>query len=135
MSTASLPKTFLAMAGVDVGSLMIGEDLKDVADGRTEGRENRIFAQISESRTGRCLRTENYLYSVYAPGLDGWQEGSSDYYEEDFFYDLKKDPYELENLVRDPAYAQIRKELSLQLLDEIEKAEGTRPVIAPLSLE
>lgn len=132
VSTASLPKTFLAMAGVDVGSLMIGEDLKDVADGRTEGRENRIFAQISESRTGRCLRTENYLYSVYAPGLDGWQEGSSDYYEEDFFYDLKKDPYELENLVRDPAYAQIRKELSLQLLDEIEKAEGTRPVIAPL---
>lgn len=133
VSTASLPKTFLAMAGTDVGGRMIGENLKHVADGHTDGRINRIFAQISESRTGRCIRTEDYLYSVYAPGLDGWQEGSSDYYEEDFLYDLKKDPYQLENLVRDPAYAEIRHALSLQLLEEIEKAEGERPTIAPVS--
>lgn len=131
VSTAGLPKTILAMAGVDVGDAMIGEDLKKVADGRLEGRQNRIFAQISESRTGRCIRTQDYLYSVYAPGSDGWQEGSSDYYEEDFLYDLKKDPYELENQVRNPAYAQVRALLAKALLEEIEKAEGVRPVIAP----
>ncbi len=131
VSTASLPKTFLSMAGVDVGDAMIGEDLKDVADGKTDGRKNQIFAQISESRTGRCIRTEDYLYSVYAPGQDGWQEGGSDYYEEDFFYDLKKDPYELENLAGSPEYEMVRKELAELLLDEIEKAEGVRPVIAP----
>ena len=101
----------------------------DKADGRLKSRKNRIFAQISESRTGRCIRTEEYLYSVYAPDSDGWQEGSSDYYEEDFLYDLKKDPYQLKNLVRDPEYKEIRKELSRQLLDEIEKAEGVRPAI------
>ena len=108
---------------------MIGENLKDIADGKIHQRENRVFAQISESRTGRCIRTEEYLYSVYAPDSDGWQEGSSDYYEEDFLYDLKKDPYQLKNLVRDPEYKEIRKELSRQLLDEIEKAEGVRPAI------
>lgn len=112
---------------------MIGEDLKKVADGRLEGRQNRIFAQISESRTGRCIRTQDYLYSVYAPGSDGWQEGSSDYYEEDFLYDLEKDPYELENQVRNPAYEQVRASLAKALLEEIEKAEGVRPVIAPCS--
>ena len=66
---------------------------------------------------------------MYAPDSDGWQEGSSSCYEEDFLYDLKKDPYELENLVYDPEYKKIREELSGQLLDEIEKAEGVRPVI------
>ena len=133
VSTAGLPKTIPAMAGVDVGAAMIGEDLKKVADGRLEGRQNRIFAQISESRTGRCIRTQDYLYSVYAPGSDGWQEGSSDYYEEDFLYDLEKDPYELENQVRNPAYEQVRASLAKALLEEIEKAEGVRPVIAPCS--
>ena len=129
VSTASLPKTFLAMAGLDIGNRMIGENLKEIADGNTAHRANRIFAQISESRTGRCIRTEDYLYSVYAPDSDGWQEGSSSCYEEDFLYDLKKDPYELENLVYDPEYKKIREELSGQLLDEKEKAEGVRPVI------
>ncbi len=129
ISTASLPKTILAVAGVDVGEDMIGENLRDVIHGDTASRTNRIFAQISESRTGRCIRTEDYLYSVYAPGSDGWSEGSSDYYEEDFLYDLKKDPYELHNLVRDPAYAQVRAQLREELLWEIEHAEGVRPII------
>lgn len=131
VSTGSLPKSILAMAGIDVGNAMIGENLKNVADGKTEGRINRIFAQISESRTGRCIRTEDYLYSVYAPDSDGWSEGSSDYYEEDFLYDLKKDPYELNNLVRDPAYKEIRSELAKQLIEEMVKAGERAPVINP----
>ena len=131
VSTASLPKTFLSMAGVDVKDAMIGENLKNVADGKTEGRVNRIFAQISESRTGRCIRTEDYLYSVYAPDLDGWSQGSSEYYEEDFLYDLKRDPFELENLVRDAAYEKVRRELAKQLIWEIKQAEGSEPVIGP----
>ena len=131
VSTGSLPKSILAMAGIDVGNAMIGENLKNVADGKTEGRINRIFAQISESRTGRCIRTEDYLYSVYAPDSDGWSEGSSDYYEEDFLYDLKKDPYELNNLVRDPEYKEIRSGLAKQLIEEMVKAGEKAPVINP----
>lgn len=133
VSTAGLPKTFLSIAGVDVDEAMIGEDLERVASGELSERKNRIFAQISESRIGRCIRTEEYLYSVYAPGQDGWQQGSSDYYEEDFLYDLKKDPYQLENQVRNPAYEKVREKLAWELLEEIEKAEGIRPVIAPCS--
>jgi arylsulfatase A-like enzyme len=67
VSTASLPKTFLAMAGINVGNKMIGEDLSQLLDKVPEERDNEIFAQISESRVGRCIRTKNYLYSVYAP--------------------------------------------------------------------
>lgn len=129
VSTCSLPKTFLAMAGVDVKNEMIGEDLKKVAEGNTAGRKNRIFAQISESRLGRCIRTEDYLYSVCAPGMDGWKEGSSDVYVEDFLYDLKKDPFELNNLVKDPAYLNIRKELAVQLIEEMKNAGEKEPQI------
>lgn len=71
VSTASLPKTFLAVAGVSAS--MIGENLQAVAEGRVEGRENAVFAQISESRVGRCVRTPRYLYSVYAPGKKRWR--------------------------------------------------------------
>ena len=129
VSTSSLPKTFLAMAGLDVGDNMIGENLKKIADGDTTGRKNQIFAQISESRVGRCIRTNDYLYSVYAPGLNGGQIGCSEYYEEDFFYDLKTDPYELNNLAGNPGYEEIRKNLARQLEEEMVKAGEQKPVI------
>ncbi|MFI3215142.1 MAG: sulfatase-like hydrolase/transferase [Eubacteriales bacterium] len=119
VSTASLPKTMVAMAGVDVGDNMIGEDLKQIADGNYGERNNRVFAQISESRVGRCIHTEDYLYSVYAPGIQGGIVGGSDYYEDDFLYDLKKDPFELHNLIHDPEYKEVRDELAKMLVEEM----------------
>ena len=62
-STESLPKTILALAGVDVGDAMIGENLLDVVEKKDDNRPNQVFAQISESRVGRCVRTADYLYS------------------------------------------------------------------------
>ncbi|MBR4865770.1 MAG: sulfatase-like hydrolase/transferase [Clostridia bacterium] len=129
VSTASLPKTFLAIAGVDVGDAMIGENLMDIAEGRLENHVERAFAQISESRVGRVLRTPDYTYAVYAPGVFGGDAGSADRYADDFLYDLKADPYQLKNLIYDPAYDEIRLKLRGELLEEIEKAEGVRPEI------
>ena len=129
VSTASLPKSFLAMAGVDVGESMIGEDLKRVADGDTAGRENLVFAQISESRVGRCVRTEDYLYSVYAPGKDGRETADSEVYADDFLYDLKRDPFELHNLVDDPAYAAVRARMEELLVEQMVKAGERKPRI------
>lgn len=133
VSTASLPKTFLAMAGIDVGDAMIGENLQDVVENKIPNRVNEVFAQISESRVGRCIRTEKYLYSVFAPNKHGGQHASSDVYQEDFLYDLEKDPYELNNLVRDPNYEPVRIELREKLCQHMEKAKETRPTILPAS--
>ena len=129
VSTESLPKTLLAMAGVDVGSKMIGENLLDVVQGRTENRPNQVFAQISESRVGRCIRTTEYLYAVYAPGLNGGVAAGSDTYADDYLYDMAADPFQLHNVVENPAYAQAKQKLRIALQDWIEQAEGTRPVI------
>lgn len=131
VSTASLPKTFLSMAGIDVGSKMIGEDLKKVAEGKTQGRLNEVFAQVSESRVGRCVRTEEYLYSVYAPGKNGGEYADSDVYVEDYLYDLKKDPYELNNVIRDEAYEAVRKSMRKKLLHHMDLAGENIPQILP----
>ena len=129
VSTASLPKTILALAGVDVGEAMIGENLLDVVEKKADNRPNEIFAQISESRVGRCIRTARYTYSVYAPGVNGGAAAASDRYADDFLYDMERDPHQLNNVVADPAYAQVKAELRARLLDWIWQAEGTRPVI------
>ena len=129
VSTESLPKTILALAGVDVGDAMIGENLLDVVEKKDDNRPNQVFAQISESRVGRCVRTADYLYSVYAPGVNGGAAAAADVYADDFLYDLKTDPWQLNNVVADPAYAEVKQEMRRRLLDWIEKAEGAHPVI------
>ena len=129
VSTESLPKTILALAGVDVGDAMIGENLLDVVEHRNPCRPNEVFAQISESRVGRCIRTPDYLYSVYAPGLNGFEAASSNLYADDFLYDMHKDPHQLNNVVADPAYAKVKAGLRDRLLNWIEQAEGMRPTI------
>ncbi len=129
VSTASLPKTILALAGVDVGDAMIGENLLDVVEKKDDNRPNEIFAQISESRVGRCIRTARYTYSVYAPGVNGGEAAAADVYADDFLYDMEKDPHQLNNVVADPAYVQVKEELRERLLDWIQRAEGTRPLI------
>ena len=129
VSTASLPKTILALAGVDVGDAMIGENLLDVVEKKDDNRPNEVFAQISESRVGRCIRTARYTYSVYAPGVNGGEAAAADVYADDFLYDMEKDPHQLNNVVADPAYVQVKEELRKRLLDWIQRAEGTRPLI------
>ena len=129
ISTAGLPRTILGIAGVDVGDKMIGEDFADVLHKPDPDRPNEVFAQISESRVGRAIRTADYAYSVYAPGINGGAQPAADLYADDFFYDLKKDPYELNNLIDDPAYTQVKQELRKKLLKWIHLAENAEPEI------
>ncbi len=69
------------------------------------------------------------MYSVYAPGIK-WRRGwASDVYADDFLYDMQKDPWQLNNVVANPAYADVKAELRERLLNWIQHAEGTRPTI------
>ena len=117
VSTASLPKTLLAIAGVDVGDAMIGENLIDVAEGKCKERKNEVFAQISESRVGRVLRTKDYLLGVVAKGLYGGKHKDSKEYAVDYFYDLASDPDEINDVKSEGRY----KETIRTLCDELER--------------
>ncbi len=130
VSTASLPKTMLAIAGIDTGSSMTGENLADVVNNKNPERLNEAFVQISESRVGRCIRTDKYTYSVFAPNINGGAQAYSDIYEDDFLYDLKKDPYQLNNLIHSKEYDNIKRQLRSRLLYWIQKEEGRNPEIS-----
>ena len=129
VSTASLPKTILSIAGVDIGNRMIGEDLLGVVCGTNKSRVNEVFAQISESRIGRVLRTQSYAYAVCAEGKNGGAFADSDEYVEDFLYDLEADPFQLHNLIHDPEYGEIKEKLKARLLSWILEAEHKSPRI------
>jgi len=53
---------------------------------------------------------------VCAPRLDGRVHPSSSHYVDDYLYDLKNDPHELNNLVDDPAYTQMKDDLRKRLI-------------------
>lgn len=129
VSTASLPKTILAIAGVDVGDKMIGENLINVANGTTDSRKNEVFMQISESRVGRAVRTKDFLYAVYAPGINGGDVADSDVYADDFLYDMRSDPHQINNVVADANYADTKKQMREKLLWWIENSEHKTPKI------
>ena len=63
------------------------------------------------------------------PGINGGEAAASDVYADDFLYDMQKDPWQLNNVVADPAYADVKAELRERLLNWIQHAEGTRPTI------
>lgn len=129
VSTESLPKTILALAGVDIGENMIGENLLDVVEQKNPERPNEVFAQISESRVGRVIRTKEYTYAIYAPGCNGNEVPSAKVYADDFLYDLTVDPNQLHNLIGNEEYKEIKQALRVRLLNWIERAEGYRPSI------
>ncbi|MGD1821433.1 MAG: sulfatase-like hydrolase/transferase [Pleomorphochaeta sp.] len=123
VSTGSLAKTILAIADIDDNKTMIGENLLDVVNGVNDNRFNEVYAQISESRVGRCIRTDKYMYSIYAPGINGGSLASATSYKDDYLYDMEKDPYQLNNLIKDEKYFTIKLELRDRLSSWIKEIE------------
>ena len=61
----------------------------------------------------------------------GGEDPDSDHYVEAYLYDLDADPHERNNLVRDPAYADVRAELCERLKRCMAEAGESVPVIVP----
>lgn len=112
VSLIDLPPTLLKMAGIEKSAQMRGNPLQELIAGNRENWPNEIFLQISESQVGRAIRTEKWKYSVSAPGKHGGQFTDSDFYVEEYLYDLERDSHERNNLVEAPELAGIREQLA-----------------------
>lgn len=130
VSLIDLPPTMLSMAGIKIPPNFKGFDLTKETDD-PETQRKCVFLQISESQCGRAIRTDRFMYSVKDLNPTGYLHESSKVYFEDYLYDLKKDPIEKHNLVKNPKYAHVRRELKYLLLEEIRKAGEEAPVIFP----
>ena len=124
VSLIDIPPTLLSLAGIEIPGHYKGYDLG------SEKSRDCVFMQISESQVGRAIRTKDYKYSVRAP-KSGQVCHSSKVYFEDYLYDLKKDPFEKNNLVKDKDYKEIRENLKKLLIREMVNAGEKEPVILP----
>ena len=130
VSLLDLPATLLDCAGIKKPDEFQGRSLQPLAQNPQMEWEDVAFMQISESRVGRAIRTPEYTYSVRAEG-DGYAVSGSDVYYEEFFYVLKDDPYQQNNLAADPAWAQKRAQLAEILKQKMLQAEEAAPKIRP----
>lgn len=131
VSLMDLPPTVLQAGGVTPPGTMHGRPLQALASGEAADWQDEVFVQISESHVGRAIRTPRWKYSVRAPGKHGGRVSASDVYEEDFLYDLEADPHERNNLVREPALADVRARLCTRLKQRMAEAGEDVPEIRP----
>ncbi|MHC4561875.1 MAG: sulfatase-like hydrolase/transferase [Planctomycetota bacterium] len=130
VSLIDLPPTVLAAAGIDTPEHFRGRPLQQLVDGTADNWPTDVFIQISEDHCGRAIRTDRWKYSVRAPDKTGC-DPCSDVYVEDYLYDLDADPHERNNLVADPAHANIRAELANTLERRMVEAGEAQPEIRP----
>lgn len=122
VSLIDLPPTLLDAAGLPVPERMQGKSLMPLVRKQSAAWSEEVFIQISESQVGRAIRTDRWKYAVHAPHKDAKKDPGSDHYQELYLYDLKADPYELNNLVGMESYRAIADELLETLLRRMNEA-------------
>jgi arylsulfatase A-like enzyme len=97
VSHVDVAPTLLEAVNVAIPSSMQGKSaMKLVENGESAPTADEVFIQISESMTGRALRTPQWTYVVATP--DGKSRESASEYLEHQLYDLFADPHQLVNL-------------------------------------
>jgi len=130
-SLMDIPRTLLTAAGDDIPSDWQGISLQDQLDG-TETHDV-VFAQISESETGRCIRDKRWKYNVRANlELNESAPSTAPVYYEEFLYDLESDPHEQNNLVASEQHVDIRAKLAERLKRAIAQSNEPVPQILPV---
>lgn len=127
-STVDVAPTLIEAAGLAVPEGMVGRSIIPVVrDARAPWRED-VFFQISETETGRALRTHRWKYGVTSE----YDEDAprSQVYREAYLYDLDSDPYEMVNLVGLTVFRDLADQLKSRLLAWIAEIEqGHTPEI------
>ncbi|SDD48177.1 Arylsulfatase A [Paenibacillus sp. UNCCL117] len=135
VSLLDLPPTLIEAAGGTVPAAMQGRSLLPLMRRERMDWPQEAFVQISESQVGRAIRTKRWKYSVSAPDKDAIADSGSSRYAEEFLYDLKADPWELNNLIGSRAHNEIKQSLRERLLRRMAEAGEPKAVIEPVPEE
>jgi arylsulfatase A-like enzyme len=102
--------TLLGLCDAPIPDGVQGEDCSDAILNNKQGPESVFLQQTAPGNTPfgstwRAIRTRKHLYAISGhTNNGGW-----------LLYDMENDPYQMKNLIDDPAYDEIRKTLDTQL--------------------
>ena len=115
-----LAPTFLDLAGIAKPKQMQGFSFAEILGGKgVTWQRDKVFyeyyweAAFPQTPTTFAVRTERYKY-IYYNGI--WDINE--------LYDLQADPYEMNNLIRDPAYQQTGMKLRTELFNWLGQTGG-----------
>jgi len=136
-----LAQTFLDYAGLEAPERMQGASLRPLARGESpeDWREHIYYRYWEHLKAGVGahvgVRTHRYKLIHYYGQALGITGAIDDPREPEWeLFDLESDPLELRSVHDEPAYAQVRRELTELLLSAIEEADDVPPpTLAPLS--
>lgn len=130
-----LAPTLLAAAGIPVPPSMKGKNLLPLMNDARARQEwpNRAYIQISESMTGRAIRTRDWTWCVADPTGDTKSPASTNYHEYQL-YDQRNDPHELVNLAGRKEYREICAQLRGELKTLMAEAGEPETEIVPAKL-
>jgi arylsulfatase A-like enzyme len=127
--------TLLDAAGVPVPESMKGRSamplLRDAK--AREAWANSELIQISESMTGRAIRTRDWTYCIADPSGSTSTSASTNYHEYQM-YDQRNDPHELVNVAGRKEYRETADELREELKKLIVASGESEPEIVPARL-
>jgi arylsulfatase A-like enzyme len=117
VSNIDLAETFLEMAGVEVPSDMQGRSMVPILKGKTPGnwRKEHYYHYYEYPGSHMVKRhygisSEQYKLIHYYYDIDEWE-----------LYDRKADPLELRNVINDPQYRSVKKQLHEELIKLINR--------------
>jgi N-acetylglucosamine-6-sulfatase len=102
VGNVDLVPTIVALTGVEPGLTMDGVALLPLARRPHAKAHRAMLLEVLSGRTFSAIRTRRYVFAANGEGVDE-------------LYDLKRDPFELRNVVGDPGYAGIKRRLSARL--------------------
>lgn len=127
VSQVDFMPTLLEAVGIAVPKTVQGHSAMPLLDRKTNGWRNEVYIEISESLTGRALRTPQWTYAVAVPA----REQRSMNYNEYMLYDRYADPFQHVNLAGRTETKEISAQLRQRLLARIVEAGEPKPTIAP----
>ncbi len=130
VNLVDLPATLLDACDIEAPASFQGRSILPLLRRDTEALEqwpSEVFVQISESHTGRAVRTHRWKYEVVAEDDDG--AGGATTYREDLLYDLKYDPHELTNLIDRDSHTPVRRAMRERLLRRMAEIGEAEPTI------
>ncbi len=119
--------TLLGVAGRKKPENMPGFDLKPLATREAKNWRNEVYIEMSESTTGRVIRTPQHTYAVAFP----LREAASDKYYEYMLYDNYADPFQHVNLVSRADRRELSQHLRERLIARMVEASNKQPTIEP----